>query len=79
MDYQKMKQLLITEFNKNDYQVLVKQNKRNSRSVKLTELSNQSAFLAYYPGYKAKVNSRGIYYDYRVDLQKEGNQVVSIP
>jgi hypothetical protein len=75
MDYQGMKDFIISEFEKNEYRKLVKQNKRNSKSVKLTELKNKSAFYAYYPGYKARITARGTYYDYRVDIIKGKKQV----
>ena len=70
-----MKRFLLTEFKKNNFKELIKQGEKLSKSAILAELENGTVFSAHYPGYKAKINGNTIYYDYRVDIEKNNIQV----
>lgn len=74
MIYQKAKIHLENLFKKNEFGKSLSLNQYNSKYVELEKCKNGSIISISFPGYKSKFKGLKIIYDYRIDLDRMGDE-----
>ena len=72
MNYTQSKKQLLEVFSNNNFKIHVRNKKIHAVDYIIEECNNGNHISISFPGYKALINSKGIKYDYRVNIHKDG-------